>query len=261
MSWWEGAVLGLVQGLTEYLPVSSSGHLVLVEALLGVKVPGVVVEVTLHVATLLAVVVVYWRRITELLRGAIARDRGAWRYLLLLLIATIPAGVAGVLWEDYFVRTFHSMASLGVQFLITGLLLWTTRVPRKTPGTMEPSAKAAVGIGVAQAVSILPAISRSGATVAAGLWAGMDPVRAGEFSFLMSIPVIAGAALLEVPQLWNAAESVGGGPLLLSFVTAMVSGVFAIRWLVVLLRRGAFYRFAPYCWVVGVGTMLWALRQ
>ena len=105
-----------------YLPVSSSGHLVLAEALLGVRVPGVVVEVTLHVATLLAVVWVYRGRILELLRGALARDRAAWRYLLLLLIATIPAGVAGVLWEDYFTRTFHSMTSLGIHIILNGLL-------------------------------------------------------------------------------------------------------------------------------------------
>lgn len=261
MTWWDGVVLGLVQGLTEYLPVSSSGHLVLVEALLGVKMPGVVVEVALHVATLLAVVWVYRARIAELVRGAVARDGAAWRYLLLLLIATIPAGVAGVLLEDYFARTFHSMTSLGLQFLITGALLWSTRAPRKAPVIPEPSLAAAAGIGLAQAVSILPAISRSGATVAAGLWAGMDPVRAGEFSFLMSIPVIAGAAVLEVPKLSHAALSVGAGPLLLSFAAAMVSGVFAIRWLVVVLRRGAFYRFAPYCWAVGLFTIVWALRS
>jgi undecaprenyl-diphosphatase len=261
MTWWAGLVLGLVQGLTEYLPVSSSGHLVLVEALLGVTVPGVVVEVSLHVATLLAVVWVYRARIVELLRGALGRDRAARRYLLLLLIATIPAGVAGVLLEDYFARTFHSMASLGIQFLLTGAILWSTRKPRPAPAAPEPGVAAALGIGVAQAVSILPAISRSGATVAAGLWAGMDPVRAGEFSFLMSVPVIAGAALLEVPKLSHAAVSVGTGPLLLSFVAAMVSGVFAIRWLVVLLRRGAFYRFAPYCWAVGLFSIVWALRS
>lgn len=261
MTWWDGLLLGLVQGLTEYLPVSSSGHLVLAEALLGVKVPGVVVEVTLHVATLLAVVWVYRARILDLTRGAVARDRAAWRYLLLLLVATIPAGLAGVLLEDYFARTFHSMTSLGIQFLITGLILWSTRAPKQTPAVGEPSVPVAAGIGVAQAIAILPAISRSGATVAAGLWAGMDPVLAGEFSFLMSIPVIAGAALLEVPKLSHAALSVGAGPLLLSFVAAMVSGVFAIRWLVVLLRRGAFYRFAPYCWVVGLFTIVWALRS
>jgi undecaprenyl-diphosphatase len=260
MTWWDGLVLGLVQGLTEYLPVSSSGHLVLAEALLGVKVPGVVVEVTLHVATLLAVVWVYRGRILELLRGALARDRAAWRYLLLLLVATIPAGVAGVLLEDYFTRTFHSMTSLGIQFLLTGVILWTTRGPAREKAAAEPSVAAAAGIGVAQAIAILPAISRSGATVSAALWAGMDPVRAGEFSFLMSIPVIAGAAVLEVPKLSHAALTVGTGPLLLSFVAAMVSGVFAIRWLVVLLRRGAFYRFAPYCWAVGLFTIVWALR-
>lgn len=257
MNWWQGLVLGAVQGLTEFLPVSSSGHLVLAEALLGVKVPGVFVEVALHVATLLAVVVVYWRRIAELLRGAVVRDRGSWRYLGLLLVATIPAGVIGVLFKDYVERTFHSLASLGIQFMITGGILWSTRLPQRTPAIGQPGVVAALGIGVAQAVAIIPAISRSGSTVAAGLWVGLDPVRAGEFSFLLSIPVIGGAALLELPKLAQNAEAVGPVPLGLSFVVAMAAGVVAIRWLLVLLRQGQFHRFAPYCVVLGAATLLW----
>ncbi len=261
MNWWQGVVLGAVQGLTEFLPVSSSGHLVLAEALLGVRVPGVFVEVALHVATLLAVVLVYRRRIAELVRGAIARDQGTWRYLGLLVVATIPAGVIGVLFKGYFERTFHSLASLGLQFVITGAILWSTRLPRRTPAVAQPGLAAALGIGVAQAVAIIPAISRSGSTVAAGLWAGVDPVRAGEFSFLLSIPVIGGAAVLELPKLAQNAGAVGWAPLVVSFVVAMASGVVAIRWLLVLLRQGRFYRFAPYCVVLGTATLLWGVGR
>lgn len=258
MNSWQAVVLGAVQGFTEFLPISSSGHLVLAEALLGVRVPGVFVEVSLHTATLLAVLIVYRRRIGELVRGAVTGDSGSWRYLGLLAVATLPAGVAGVLFREYFERTFHSLASLGVQFVITGLILWSTRFSRRVPPRSQPGIGAALGMGVAQAIAIIPAISRSGTTLAAALWAGIDPARAGEFSFLMSIPVIGGAALLEVPKLARDAEAVGAGPLGLSFLVAMVSGVVAIRWLLVVLQRGRFYRFAPYCVVLGAATMVWA---
>jgi undecaprenyl-diphosphatase len=260
LNWWQGIALGLVQGLTEFLPISSSGHLVLAEALIGVRLPGLFVEIMLHVATLFAVFLVYWRRIANLLQGALKGDRATWRYLALLAVATIPAGLIGLLFKDYFEATFHGLVSLGVEFLVTGLILWSTRwLGRKETGSSEPSVPGAVVIGCGQAFAILPAVSRSGCTVAAALWAGMDPVKAGEFSFLLAIPVIAGAAVLEVPKLSANATIVGTGPLILSFLASMISGVVAIRWLLVLLRRGTFYRFAPYCWAVGIATIIWGV--
>jgi undecaprenyl-diphosphatase len=260
LNWWQGIVLGLVQGLTEFLPVSSSGHLVLAEAMIGVRIPGLFVEIVLHVATLLAVFIVYWRRIADLLKGAVAGDRATWQYIGLLAIATIPAAVIGILFKDYFENTFHSLIANGVEFLITGLVLWSTRwLGTMQIGRTQPSVSGALVIGCGQAVAIVPAISRSGCTVAAGLWAGMDPVRAGEFAFLMAIPVIAGAAVLELPKLSENATMVGWGPLGLAFFVSMISGVFAIRWLIVLLRKGTFYRFAPYCWAVGIATIVWGL--
>jgi undecaprenyl-diphosphatase len=260
MNWYQAIVLGLVQGLTEFLPVSSSGHLVLAEALLGVRLPGVFVEVALHVATLLAVFIVYWQRIIALLQGAVRGDKGTWRYLGLLVVATIPAGVIGVLFKDYFENSFHDMTWLGVQFVATGIILWSTRwLGQRGVGAPEPSVGGAVVIGFGQAFAIIPAISRSGTTVAAALWVGMDAVKAGEFSFLMAIPVIGGAAILEVPKMAKNAMEVGTGPLIISFIVAMISGVIAIRWLLVLLRKGTFYKFAPYCWAIGIATIIWGL--
>ena len=260
MNWWQGIFLGLVQGLTEFLPISSSGHLVLAEQIAGVKLPGLFVEVTLHVATLLAVFIVYWRRLADLFRGALRGDRATWRYLGLLIVATIPAAVIGVLFKDYFEETFRSMVSLGVEFIITGLILWSIRwLGHRNRGATEPSVTGAVAIGFGQALAILPAISRSGCTVATALWKGMDPVKAGEFSFLMSIPVIAGAAVLEIPGLTANANLVGAGPLVASFLASMIAGVIAIRWLIGLLRRGTFYRFAPYCVIVGILTIAWGV--
>jgi undecaprenyl-diphosphatase len=258
MTWWEGVILGIVQGLTEFLPVSSSGHLVVAETALGLRTPGVFVEVAVHVATLVAVAVVYWRRIGDLLGGVLRGDRTAWRYVGLLVLGSVPAGLVGVLFKDWFESTFHSLLIVGVDFLITGAFLWSTRLVRQ-PERTEPTAGGAVAIGLAQAAAILPGISRSGATVTAGMWAGVDPVRAAEFSFLMAMPAIAGAAVLQLPALSAGTLAVGPVPLAAAFVAALGSGVAAIWLLLRLLARRAFHRFAPYCWLLGMATVAWAL--
>ena len=258
MNLWQGLILGLVQGLTEFLPVSSSGHLVLVEALTGVHFTDVFVEVSLHVATLASVLVLYGRRLWEIVRGVLTGDGPSIRYALLLVIATIPAGLIGVLFHHQIEDAFHSLTWLGIQFLVTGVILWSTKAP--TAGTETvPSTGAATVIGFAQAFAILPAISRSGATIAAALRAGLTPAAAGEFSFLMSIPVIAGAGLLEARTAALNMAHVGALPWAVSFVAAFAAGIWSIRWLVRLLQRGRFYAFAPYCWAVGLFTLAYAL--
>jgi undecaprenyl-diphosphatase len=254
---WQGILLGLVQGLTEFLPVSSSGHLVLVEALTGVHFTDVTVEVSLHVATLGSVLVVYGRRLREIIRGVLSGDGPSLRYAMRLVIATIPAGVIGVLFHRQIEEQFHSLVWLGVQFLITGAILWSTRGPQGV--RTVPSMGAATAIGFAQAFAILPAISRSGATVAAALRAGLTPAAAAEFSFLLSIPVIAGAGLLEGRNAVLNVAQVGAVPWAVSFVISFAAGVWSIRWLVALLRLGRFYAFAPYCWAVGLFTLGYAL--
>jgi undecaprenyl-diphosphatase len=258
MSWWQGVLLGVVQGLTEFLPISSSGHLVVAEAAVGLTTPGVVVEVVLHVATLLAVVIVYWKVLVGLLRGAVLGERAAWRYIALLAIGTVPAAIAGFFLKDLFERTFDSLLIVGLNFLITGAVLWSTRATAARAERPLPTTKGAIGIGMAQALAILPGISRSGTTVTAALWLGVDGVRAAEFSFLLAIPAIAGAAVLQIPDLAAGAGSVGAFPLGAGFVAALFSGVFAIRLLVALLRKQAFHRFAPYCWGIGVVTIVFA---
>lgn len=257
MNYWQGAVLGLVQGVTEFLPVSSSGHLVLAEALTGVKPPGVFVEVMLHVATLGSVLIVYGRRLWELIIGLFQRSPDRLRYIGLLIVGSIPAAVIGLLFQKAIEEQFHSLTWLGIEFIVTGLILWSTR--HLGGDKTEPGWGSALGIGAGQAFAILPAISRSGSTVAAALWAGLTPAAAAEFSFLLAVPVIAGAALLEARHATVNIAAVGLGPLILSFVLSFLSGVYAIRFLVALLRRGRFYAFAPYCWAVGVLTLIWAV--
>ncbi|NOT08383.1 MAG: undecaprenyl-diphosphate phosphatase [Gemmatimonadales bacterium] len=256
LSWWQGLILGLVQGLTEFLPISSSGHLVLAERLVGYRPQGLFFEVMVHVATLISVLVAYWRRIVELLQGLLARSGEAWRYAGLLILASIPAALAGILLRDYFEATFHSMAALGWQFLVTALLLWSTRyaAPRATESRI--TAGRALLIGLGQAVAIIPAISRSGATIAAALWTRLNAEKAAEFSFLMSVIVIAGSGVLEARHIPAGTELFSPG-LVWAFLAAMVSGIYAIRFLVGLLRHQRFHLFAPYCAALGVVCLVW----
>jgi len=242
--------LGLVQGLTEFLPVSSSGHLIVAQALLDVRVPGVAFEVVVHLATLVSVLVAFRRRIGQLVAGALRGEKESWRYVGLLAVATVPAVIVGLGLKDLVEGLFEAPVVAGVALLVTGTFLWTAkpalaRNPRSAPGW-----KAALVMGLAQALAIIPGISRSGSTVVAGLWLGVDAEEAAAFSFLMAVPAILGAAVLELPDLAH-----GGGPgtwpLLAGGAVAAVAGVLAIWTFVKMLERKSFHRFGPYCWAVG----------
>lgn len=253
----QGLVLGLVQGLTEFLPVSSSGHLRVLEVVTGVHTPGVFVEVALHVATLGSVLVVYGSRLWSIIRGVVARRPDDLRIAGLLVLATLPAGAIGVIFHKQ-VEAAASLVLVGAGFLVTGFMNWSTR--RLAGGRTQPTIGAAVGIGFAQALAaVFRGVSRSGSTVCAALWAGLGPATAAEFSFLLAIPVIAGAALVEGRHMAVNVAVVGAVPLAVSFVVAFASGIWSIRFLVALLQRGRFYAFATYNWIVGVLTIVYAL--
>ncbi len=256
LTWWQGLLLGLVQGLTEFLPISSSGHLVLAERFVGYRPQGLFFEIVVHVATLLSVVLAYAGRIGALLKGLVTGGKDEWRYAGLLAIATLPAVVAGLLWRDWFEATFHSMTALGWQFLFTAAILWTTKWAMARATDTRLTVFRAVLIGVAQAVAIIPAISRSGTTIVAALWSRLAAAPAAEFSFLMSIIVIAGSGALEARHLSANPELLTPG-LITAFVAALVSGVVAIRFLVALLRSSRFHLFAPYCAILGVLCLVW----
>ena len=258
MNLWQGILLGLVQGLTEFLPVSSDGHLAVIGHVAGVHTPGVFVEVALHVATLGSILVVYGKRFAQLAIGVLRGQPEDLRYAGLLLLGMIPAGIVGIFFEDLIARAFDSLLAAGVGFLITGAALWSTR-RRGTEGAPRPTPRGAVLIGLAQALAPLPGVSRSGMTIASGLWGGLGAVPAADFSFLMAIPLIAGAGLVEARHASADIALVGAVPLLVACLVAFISGVFAIRFLVAMLRRGRFYAFAPYCFVVGAVTVIYAL--
>jgi undecaprenyl-diphosphatase len=253
----EAFVLGIIQGATEFLPVSSSGHLVVGQALMDIRIPGVGFEVALHVATLLSVLLVYRKRVGELALGVLKGKKDAWRFFGLLVVATIPAGAVGVGAGDFIEALFEAPVVAGVGLLVTGSFLWTTRGALARNPQGKPGLREALLMGFAQAFAIIPGISRSGATVVVGLWLGLDAEEAAAFSFLMAIPAILGAAVLQIPDLQSGGLGVEAGPLLLGSLVAAVTGIFAIWTFVMMLKRKSFHRFGPYCWGVGLLFLLY----
>jgi undecaprenyl-diphosphatase len=260
MTLWQGILLGVVQGLTEFLPVSSSGHLALLRALTEMRITDekfVFVAVTLHVATLCSVLVVYGRRLWEIVVGTLRGNPAERRYAILLIVGTIPGALLGALFHERFEQAFGSLIFIGGAFIVTGLVLLSTRWAKPTPAPLTIGG--AAQIGLAQAVAIFPGISRSGSTVSAALWRGLVPVDAAEFSFLLAVIIIAGSGVFEARHAGTDVSAVGTLPLLVSFVLAFATGIWAIRFLVAMLRRGRFHAFAPYCFAVGLFTVGYAL--
>lgn len=252
----DAVLLGLIQGLTEFLPVSSSGHLVMTQALLGVGSKGIVFEVVVHVATLVAIVIFYRRRIAELILGALAFEPEALSYVGKLAVATLPAVMLALGAKDFLEAQFEIPAVSGVGLLVTGALLWTTRSTLQSAHIPTPGWGAAVLIGCAQAFAIVPGISRSGTTVVVALALGVAPLAAAEFSFLMGVIAIFGAAVLTLPEASTLAASELPS-LLAGGAAALVSGLFALWLFVRLLRGRRFYHFAFYTWTVGAGFLAW----
>ncbi|MDH5760846.1 MAG: undecaprenyl-diphosphate phosphatase [Gemmatimonadota bacterium] len=260
MTIFESLILGIVQGATEFLPVSSSGHLVVAQTLLDIHVEGVVFEVVVHLATLISILLVYRARVARLVQGAVRRDADALRYIGFLALATVPAGVVGVLWKHEVEALFENPVAPGIALLVTGAVLWTTRWALQREAGAEVGWGRALAMGLAQAVALVPGISRSGSTVVAGLWLRVDAEEAAAFSFLMAVPAIAGAAVLQIPEM-GGAGGIALAPLLVGGFAAGVTGVLAIRTFVAMLARRSFHLFAPYCWCVGGGYLFYlALR-
>lgn len=254
----EAIVLGLVQGLTEFFPVSSSGHLVLAEAMLGVNPPGVSFEVFAHLATAVSVIFLYRRRIVSLLGAAARRERAALNYLGMLVVGSIPAAVVGITLTGPLSAAFDSPSLAAANLLVTGGVVFGTRWLLTRGDRESPGWLGSVFVGVAQAFALLPGISRSGLTVTAALAARTRPERAAEFSFLLSVPAILGASLLQVPELLGGGWAAGTLQLLVAAVAAFVAGLIAIALFIRWLGTGHFHRFAYYCWAVGIAYLVYS---
>ncbi|PWK15540.1 undecaprenyl-diphosphate phosphatase [Tumebacillus permanentifrigoris] len=249
MSVLEAIFLGIVQGLTEFLPISSSGHLVLFQRLFGLEEGALTFDVLLHFGTLVAVFAVFWRDIVAILKNPFGK------FGRLILIGSIPTALIGLVFQDFFDEVFASGATLGVEFIITGVVIWwADHARRGTKQLREMSYGDAILIGTLQGAAILPAISRSGLTIMGALFRGLDREFAAKFSFLMSIPVILGANLLEIKHLVDG-EATQAGAIgmneILGTLFAAVAGYFAIKYMIRLIVNKGMRMFAWYVWVLG----------
>jgi len=247
------AIYGIIQGLTEFLPVSSSGHLVIAQELLGYKPEGIALEITLHLATLLAVLIFYWRRIIDIIFRN--RDKLGWLlFIAKILVATVPAALVGLFFKDQIEALFESFQMVGFALLFTSLVLASTLLARNRGKALaEIGFGAALLIGCAQAIAIVPGISRSGMTIAVALWLGVVSEDAAAFSFILSIPAIAGAGLLSAKDF--IALDVPAIPLAISFLLALLTGVLAIFVVVKALKTRRFVYFAIYCALAGMAVL------
>ncbi len=249
----QGIILGILQGLTEFLPVSSSGHLVLFQNIMGIDSGNMLFfNVMVHVGTLVAIFVVFWKDIVSLLRHPVQKLMG------LLIVATIPAVIAELLIGDFIESTFGGQY-LGVGFLLTAVLLTLSEMlsAQKRHRKKEISYANAAGIGCMQAVAVFPGISRSGSTLAGSLFMGLDRGLAAKFSFLMSIPVILGSTVLEGYKLvTDGAGTVYLWPTIFGMIAAGLSGYFAVRFMLSLIRKRKMYGFALYVLVLGILVIL-----
>lgn len=251
MQFVEALILGIVQGLTEFFPVSSSGHLVMAQTLMGTDDQvGIVFEVAVHVATLFAILLYYHGRVWQIFIGTLRRNAAAIRYVGKLIVATIPAIVVALTARGFIEEAFQSPALVGVMLLITGGIVWSTRYTIAKGDAVEPSWRDALLIGCAQAFAILPGITRSGTTVAAAMALGMAPLAAAEFSFLLGTIAMAGAAVLLAPELASATPDFIAN-VLIGGAAALISGLLALIAFVWLLKSQKFFIFAWYAWGVG----------
>jgi undecaprenyl-diphosphatase UppP len=271
----QAIILGIVQGLTEFLPVSSSAHLVFVPYIIGTT-SSLAYDTLLHIGTLIAVVAYFWNDIINMFKSFFSSlldiPQGQFRKGLqedqfkklawFVIIGTIPAGLAGILFKDFFEGLFSNIIAVGFFLIITGFLLWgsemmSRKISNKT-SLKEMSVKNSVLIGIAQAFAIAPGISRSGATISAGLFLGVERELAARYSFLLSIPAILGAALVQAKDITSFMD-IGSAAAIAGFIAAIISGYLAVRFMLKLVKEKNLLPFAYYCWIVGPLAIILAL--
>jgi undecaprenyl-diphosphatase len=268
----QGIILGIIQGLTEFLPVSSSGHLVLGQHLFGITEPALFFDVSVHMGTLGAVLIVFrrdillmsqalWHEVMVRLGGHERHpdiDKDGLKLVLLIIVGTIPTGLIG-LGLKRAEHLFSSLPLVGVMLLITGGILWATRKIHTGSGVAGFSWSKAAAVGIAQGLAVLPGISRSGTTIAAGMFFGLDRSTAARFSFLLSIPAIIGAEILSAGDMFTG-KAVLNETVLLGTLAAFVTGYAALKLLLKIVHQGRFYLFAPYCFGAGALALWIAFR-
>ena len=260
----EALVLGLIQGLTEYLPVSSSGHLAIGSALFGIQgEENLTFTIMVHVATVLSTLVILWKEVDWIFKGLFKfQMNDETKYFLNIVVSMIPVGIVGVFFKDAVEDVFGSgLMIVGAMLVLTSVLLAFSYYAK--PRQKEKiSLRDAFIIGLAQACAVMPGLSRSGSTIATGLLLGNKKEKLAQFSFLMVIPPILGGALFDVVKAMKG-EAFSAGidtlPLIVGFVAAFVSGCLACKWMINIVKKGKLIYFAIYCAIAGVVTMLFSL--
>jgi len=263
----ETIFLGIIQGLTEFLPVSSSGHLVVFRNLLGFREPELLLDTALHFGTLMAVCIYFrsdLRQMAEELWDFLSKSKdpgfkpGPHAALALMVgVGTIPTALIGLIFKEPLESLFGSVTIVGIMLVVTGLIVGITRfVPLNYGKKDRLSIAIASVVGVAQGLAIMPGISRSGSTIVCGLLLGLNRDLAGRFSFLLSIPAIIGAVVLQLDM--AAITRVGAIPLILGFLSSAGVGFLALKILMRMIQKGHFYYFAPYCWAIGILTVVFS---
>ena len=261
MTIWDAIILGIVQGLTELLPISSSGHLVITERILGVTMPGVSFEVWLHLGTLVAIIGYFYKKILALTTSVFSKspdeETGYNRKTIMaLVIGTIPAVIVGLGLKSFIESMFDSPTFASSMLLVTGTFLLASALAKNKQ--LPISLPRGLYIGLAQAVAILPGISRSGSTITAAMFLGMKPAEAAEFSFLLAIPAVGGAFLLDL--LSTGFDVFTGGNLgiyLLGTVVSFAFGLLSIHYLLKIVKKGSFYIFGFYCLAAGILSLIY----
>lgn len=274
MEWLDALILGLVQGLAEYLPISSSGHLEIFRQILGIDIPSDQIlqfDIILHAATVCSTIVILWPLFRKLCASffTFKRDEDFW-YVCKILVSCIPVGIVGVFFKDYVEEFFgNGLTVVGICLCITALLLSFAYFSDRRSASLKPVPASkghditwldSIIIGCAQAVAVLPGLSRSGTTIATGILLGDRRDKVASFSFLMVIIPILGEALLDIKDLIGgevAAQSVSATSMIIGFVTAFVTGCCACKWMLSLVKRGKLIWFAVYCVIMGVICLLW----
>jgi undecaprenyl-diphosphatase len=250
------ALLALIQGITEFLPVSSSGHLVIAQHFLSWNRDNVLLDATLHLGTAAAIVWVFRNDILSIVSGLVSRDaakkRASLRTTAFLALATIPAAVVGVVFKDFFEGMFRNPRATGILFFVTAAFLFASALRKRPSGPLD--APKAAAIGIAQALAILPGVSRSGTTISTALLVGTERKEAGRFSFLLGLPVILGAAFLELRGV--SAGSLSPGLLVAAFVLSLAVGIAALKLLLGFVDRGKLHYFGYYLVALGIVCLI-----
>jgi len=266
----QSIALGIVQGVTEFLPISSSGHLVLLQHFFGIKEGNLFFTEMLHFGTLISIIIVYFNEIVKIIaeffkmiyqgfKTKKMKIRNEYQRLaLMIIVGSIPTAIIGIFFKDLFEKLYSSIFAIGIAFLLTGCLLWIA--DKKTAGYKDANAMSSLDatiIGVFQGMAIMPGISRSGSTIVAGLLRGLDRPLAIEYSFLLALPATFGAGVLGIKEAVEVSGSADFSvPLIIGVITSTVVGVLGLKLLISLLKNKKFHYFSYYLWLIGIITIV-----